>query len=170
MVSMVQKFRFVYKDKDREAAGEVFFESGIQKYRVAYQSDLIVIRELFESIGAKSGPLYVQETEQGQSVLDPELIQEIGVGLEDVDFFPDSFWVSYLENEVGYSAQFIKRGNVYSMIYAIFPGLSRVELPFIITKAFSGDTTLWQQASPLIKPDWFDKITQAIENYEDSKE
>jgi hypothetical protein len=57
---MAKKFKFEYHGKPCYASAQAFYEDGILKFRVAFESNLIVLHELASSIGSSTYPVYVQ--------------------------------------------------------------------------------------------------------------
>src|SRR4051812_16017999 len=91
LVNMTVKFNFEYNGTVHLASGEAFHEQGKLRYRVAFDSNLIVFHQLPSSIGSDGFPVFVQDVQGNDLALPEERIQEIGLGLEEINFFPGSF-------------------------------------------------------------------------------
>ncbi|OQP65542.1 hypothetical protein A3860_17920 [Niastella vici] len=165
---MPKKFQFKYKGNVYNASAEAFHEHGKLKYRVAFEDNLIVLHELANTIGSATGPVFIQdERKANESSLSNELIQEIGFGLEEINFFPGSFWVDYNNEEDGYFVQLIRDGNNYKVVYCYLPDIENIQLPLIIKKQTEKNRIYWQLDGANSKPNWFDEVIKEIEKHEE---
>lgn len=163
---MKKAFRFEYLDVTFAATAEVFFEGGLVKYRVAYDSQLIVIRELLHTIGSTGYLLFVQDVEPDEPALPAEFIQAIGWELEEIEFFPGSFWVEYImQSGRSQAVQFLRKGNAFTMVYAV-PAIEGLRLPYTVTRRKVLGLKCWQQLSGLPRQVEWKKLINAIEEYE----
>jgi hypothetical protein len=162
---MIKTFNFEHGGQSFKASSEVFFADGMLKYRVAFQSMLIIICEISSSIGSSTGTDYVQEVKSNVTTLPGDLIQSIGIRLEDVDFFPGSFWVEFTHNNVEYWIQLIKNDNSYEIIYTIPADPESMALPIILKKEVKEKEILWSHNYFLPGP-WFDEMVRVIELHE----
>jgi hypothetical protein len=145
--SMKHAFHFEYLDEQFAATAEVFFEGGLRKYRVAYDSHLIVIRELLHTIGGKGYTLFVQEVEPDEAALPAAFVQSIGFWMEDISFFPGSFVVYYINNSGQEQAvQMVKRGNEYKVVDCWPANINGLRLPVVLKKKSFLGMTRWEQA------------------------
>ncbi|MDR3715817.1 MAG: hypothetical protein P4L51_23635 [Puia sp.] len=161
---MAIPFQFEYDNKRQEGSAETFFENGLQKYRVAFRSRLIVLKIEASSLTSPHGLAYEQEVPPEEKALPKDLIQEIGWALENVEFFPGSFVVDFQENEVAYWAHVIKTEVGYKILDCFLPGNGGIVLPVLLTKKLTDNNiTTWALDQPFSDTSWLTKLVNAIE-------